>query len=281
VSALSVALYSGLGAATLASLITRAIELLGGKRGGVLGTIPTTIIPASLGVWYANPSAFDEAMWAVPPGMCLNAMFLWLWRALPPRIPQGWSLHAQLSLMSACSLSLWALGALSWVTLLRPALDPQRGALGATLAIILLGGLATRGERESPKGKASVSWGTLSARGVFAGVAVASAVLLAQRSSGVISGVASVFPAIFWTSMVSVWLSQGSAVSSGAVGPMMLGSSSVALYALTSVYLFNWLGGPLGALCAWLVAVVFASLPADRWLHRGRPRGRSAPEGAL
>ena len=276
-SALGVALYSGLGASTLASLITRAIELLGGKRGGVLGTIPTTIIPASLGVWYANPSAFDEAMWAVPPGMCLNAMFLWLWRALPPRIPQAWSLRTQLAFMSLCSLSLWALGALTWVSLLRPALEPQRSALGATLAIILLGGLATRGERESPKGKTPVSWLMLCARGVFAGVAVTSAVLLAQRSSGVISGVAAVFPAIFWTSMVSVWLSQGVAVSSGAVGPMMLGSSSVALYALLSVYAFDWFGGALGALCAWLCAICFASLPADRWLHR-RDHARSSTQ---
>ena len=37
---------------------------------------------------------------------------------------------------------------------------------------------------------------------------------------------------IFLTTMVSLWLSQGEAVPSGAVGPMMLGASSVAVYAL-------------------------------------------------
>lgn len=267
-SALNAALYAGLGAATLASLITRGIELFGGKRGGILGTLPTTIIPASLGVWYTHQAAFNEAMWAVPPGMCLNAMFLWLWRALPPHLPRRWSVSAQVLVMSLCALSLWALGALLWVTSLRPLIHPPLGALGATAMIVTLGLIATSGGGLSPKGRAPVSWLTLSARGLFAGVAVFAAVLLARSSSGVTSGVAAVFPAIFWTSMVSVWLSQGAAVSSGAVGPMMLGSSSVALYALTSVYFFERLGGPLGALCAWSSAVLFASLPADRWLHR-------------
>ena len=38
--------------------------------------------------------------------------------------------------------------------------------------------------------------------------------------------------------MVSVWLSQGEAVQIGAVGPMMLGSGSVAVYAIGAMYMF-------------------------------------------
>jgi len=275
------ALYAGLGAGLVASLITRAIERFGGRRGGVLGTLPTTIVPASLGVWSAQASAFDEAMWAVPAGMSLNALFLWLWRALPPSLPSGWPLAAQLTVMSLISLSLWAAGALSWVSLIRPQVEPLSAALSATLLIVLLGLGATLKPRPSPRGRAEVSWGTLCMRGLCAGLAVAAAVLLAERSSGVVSGVAAVFPAIFWTSMVSVWLSQGSAVSSGAVGPMMLGSSSVALYALVSVPLFKSLGAPLGALCAWLIAVVCASYPADLWLRRSSSSPRLSREEAI
>ena len=40
------------------------------------------------------------------------------------------------------------------------------------------------------------------------------------------SGLASVFPAIFLTTMVALWFSQDSSVSIGAAGPMMLGGAS-------------------------------------------------------
>ena len=53
---------------------------------------------------------------------------------------------------------------------------------------------------------------------------------------------ASVFPAIFLTTMVSIWLSQGEAVQSGA-NLMMLGSSSVALYLCLHCNLSGLWGG--------------------------------------
>ena len=51
----SVALLSGLGAGLVATLATVAIEKLGGQLGGVIGTLPTTIIPASWGIWSQLP----------------------------------------------------------------------------------------------------------------------------------------------------------------------------------------------------------------------------------
>lgn len=261
-------LYAGLGAGFLASMITRLIEIFGGKRGGILGTVPTTIVPASLGLWFTNSEAFMEAMWAVPPGMCLNAIFLWLWRVLPPRLPKLWPLTIQLMMMSLMSLGFWVMGAFCWVTMLRTIIHPYVGGIGALVLIVVLGLWATSGDRASPKGRLPVSWLTLISRGIFAGLAVGSSVWLAQTSSGVLSGIAAVFPAIFWTSMVSVWFAQGSAVSSGAVGPMMLGSSSVALYALSSLYYFEHFGPILGAITSWFTAVFFASWPSDLWLHK-------------
>ena len=48
----------------------------------------------------------------------------------------------------------------------------------------------------------------------------------------ILAGLASVFPAIFLTTMVALWLAQGADVPTGAAGPMMLGGSSVAMYSL-------------------------------------------------
>ena len=83
-----------------------------------------------------------------------------------------------------------------------------------------------------------------------------------------VSGIASVFPAIFLTTMVSVWLAQGEAVQSGAVGPMMLGSTSVSVFALIAASVLHlgplWLG--LGL--SWIGSVLLVSIPAHLWLQR-------------
>ena len=68
--------------------------------------------------------------------------------------------------------------------------------------------------------------------------------------------------------MISVWISQGEVVQAGAVGPMMLGSSAVSLYALLSVMLFplfSWMGG---GLIAWLLSIILCSYTTFWWLSR-------------
>src|SRR5690606_6179878 len=84
-------------------------------------------------------------------------------------------------------------------------------------------------------------------RGLLAGAAVGVAVAIGGAGFPLLAGMASVFPAIFLTTMVSLWLAQGEAVPLGAVGPMILGSTSIAGYALAA------LGPGLGAAAAWVV----------------------------
>jgi hypothetical protein len=48
----------------------------------------------------------------------------------------------------------------------------------------------------------------------------------------------STFPSRMLTSMVSIWLQQGSSVQSGAIGPLFLGSQAVSGYALLYAELF-------------------------------------------
>ena len=84
-----------------------------------------------------------------------------------------------------------------------------------------------------------------------------------------LAGVAAVFPAIFLTTMVSLWWSQGQAVPMGAVGPLVLGSGSVSAYALCAAFSLPALGPGWGSLVAWVAAVVVVTVPAWWWL-RGR-----------
>ena len=64
------------------------------------------------------------------------------------------------------------------------------------------------------------------------------------------------------------WLSQGRAVQAGAVGPMMLGSLSVAGYALWARVLMPELGAGMGALADWTGAVLTTTVPSWFWLRR-------------
>jgi hypothetical protein len=276
VELLTAILPAGLFAGIVAVLVTVAIERWGGRVGGVLGTMPTTIVPAALGIaaQTVSDAAFAQAINMAPAGMFLNALFLYLWRLVPPRLPQRWSLRARLAAMTALSLLSWALAATVVVLGVRRLAGvglslPLFGAL-TTVALAALGLAASARPIPAPRGRNRVGPLTLVARGALAAAAVGLAVWLASTGLGLLSGVASVFPAIFLTTMFSLWLAQGEAVPAGAVGPMMLGSTSVAAFCVAATYSFPLLGPAPGAALAWVLAVAAVTLPAGLWLGRRR-----------
>lgn len=260
------AFFAGL----VAVAVTVAIERFGGRVGGFLGTLPTTIVPASLGMFADDPAVFRDALSIAPAGMLVNALFLWSWRVLPDRLPATLDLRARLGAMVVLTLGLWAVGASAVLgvtgTLTRSGAAPEAIGALATLAIVGIGALACRAGVPAPRGARRVGPVALVARGVLAGGAIGLAVAIARSGHGLLAGVASVFPAIFLTSMVSVWWSQGRAVSAGAVGPMMLGSASVAAYALIAAFTLPALGPVLGVLSAWILAVGGVTLPSNAWV---------------
>jgi len=277
-SVLGSALLPAILAGMVAILATLAIERLGGRIGGLLASLPSTIVPASIGFWWAAPhlSDFQHSMYAVPPGMLVTALFLWTWRVLPARLPQK-SLRQRLALMSGISLSIWCLCAALMVTLL-PLLSVPLGllALGLALLQISLGAWVCARNPPAPRGHRAVSRLMLLARGLLAATAIGVSIWIAHLGIPLLAGMASVFPAIFLTTMVGVWLAQGEAVPAGAVGPLMLGSASVSAYALLGSFLFPELGLAWGALSAWILAIGGVSVPAWWWL-RSRSQTETDP----
>jgi hypothetical protein len=266
-------LVPGIFAGLVAIGVTLAIEKWGGRVGGLLGTLPSTIVPGALGIWAqsADPIEFQNGMSAVPLGMFVSAAFLWLWKVLPPKIPH-WPSSSRLVAVVLVSLMSWLAGAAGLVVLLRhlasqPTASRMAGA-GGLIALIGIGLWSTRNPGPSPSGTTKVSPLVLLARGLAAGAAISGAVYLSSKGDGLAAGIASVFPAIFLTTMVALWLSQEEAVYMGAVGPMMLGSSSVAAFALVSVFSFPWAGPFVGAGLAWIIAAFGTTLPAYLWLQR-------------
>lgn len=259
---------------------TVAIERFGGRLGGILASMPTTIVPASIGIASASttPSGYRDAMLAVPAGMLLNGFFLWLWRALPGRLPVR-RLELRLALMVLLSLSAWFVGAVVVVqggAAWRAAGLPIATLGLCTTALVIAAGVAAcLRPLPAPRGTRRVGVATLIGRGLLAAAAIGLSVAVAATGQDLLAGIASVFPAIFMTTMVSLWVAQGEAVPVGAVGPMMLGSASVSVYALLASVLLPTLGAGPGAAAAWLGATATVSVPAGLWLYRRRHPSRS------
>eukprot|EP01087_Luapelamoeba_hula_P013366 TRINITY_DN3816_c1_g1_i1.p1 TRINITY_DN3816_c1_g1~~TRINITY_DN3816_c1_g1_i1.p1 ORF type:complete len:327 (-),score=52.70 TRINITY_DN3816_c1_g1_i1:5-985(-) len=270
----------GVAAAIVAIIATVAIERLGGVVGGIISTSPTTIIATALGIAYQTQSkaAVMNAMFSVPTGMFINILVLFVWRQAPTYTPERWPLAVKLLAVLSVSLSGWAVLASAVVFGLNMALHVSNVAMGAVamgvtgavgwLTVMLM-------SLPAPKGSRPVSAAMLCARGVMAGLAIFVSGMLA-RVDPVAAGFASSFPAIFTTAMVSMWVSQGTAVSSGAAGPMMVGSLSVDGYAVIFALLYtdriSFARTLLVAAISYASAIALFSVPSALVLHwvRGR-----------
>jgi hypothetical protein len=251
---------------------TLAIERWGGIVGGFVATLPSTIVPATWGLWPTVGAAdYRDAMAAVPVGMLVNAIFLHLWRVIPRRLPPtgprlAWTLA--LSLVAWVVLAVASLVLLSVVKWRAPAMLVPF-AVSITVAAWSFGVVACLDGVPAPGGTRAVRPAVVLARGGLAAAAVGLALHLGGLGLGLASGLCSVFPAIFLTTMVSLWLSQGEVVPAGAVGPMMLGSSSVSVYALLTCATIPACGVVRGTALAWVCAVSIAA-PSFAWLRRRR-----------
>lgn len=278
IDAAHVALAAG-AAALVAVAATVAVERLGGRVGGVVATVPTTIVPATAAIWLSLPGgeesleSYRVSMALVPIGMLLCGCVLATWRLLPQRLPRAWSDAQRMLFTLATSVCVWGTGS----TLVVIAEDATRPSVAVAAAwgaagwclMLVLGVALWRISHHAPRGHRRVGATTLVLRGTAAGLAIAASTAVAQSGWPIASGIASTFPAIFLTTMVATWVAQGSGVPTGATGPMVLGSLSVGAYAALSAALYPRLGLALGIPLCWGIAVLCTSLPVHLWLLRG------------
>ena len=139
------------------------------------------------------------------------------------------------------------------------------GLLGQSLLVILGVGMSWRID-STPRGKNKVNKYVLFSRGIMAAFAIGVAVWISSLGYSLLAGLASVFPAIFLTSMVALWISQGPSVPMGAAGPMILGGASVGVYAIIAMWSLPNFGIFLGSLIAWFLAVILWSVPCFQFV---------------
>ena len=262
----------GIFAGLVAILVTVAIEKFGGFIGGVLGTVPSTIIPAAAGVYaLEGDDSLTASMSVVPIGMLINGVFLGVWIILPKYIASD---RLKLPITVVSSLLTWAILALLGLIIAREVTDGTvsevtLGMIGLVL-LAILAIMFNLSNRAAPKGLNKVPIIILSIRGIAAGLAIAACLVLAEIGLPFVAGLASAFPAIFLTSMVALWLSQGPQVPQGAAAPMMLGGASVSVYALLAMWSLPSFGIFIGSIIAWFGAVGLWTIPAFLLLRKHR-----------
>ncbi len=262
----------GIFAGLVAILVTVAIEKFGGFIGGVLGTVPSTIIPAAAGVYaLEGDDSLTASMSVVPIGMLINGVFLGVWIILPKYIASD---RLKLPITVLSSLLTWAILALLSLIIAREVTggtisEMTLGMIGLVL-LAILAIMFNSSNRAAPKGLNKVPIIILSIRGIAAGLAIAACLVLAEIGLPFVAGLASAFPAIFLTSMVALWLSQGPQVPQGAAAPMMLGGASVSVYALLAMWSLPSFGIFIGSIIAWFGAVGLWTIPAFLLLRKHR-----------
>ncbi|KAJ3270570.1 hypothetical protein HDV01_007720 [Terramyces sp. JEL0728] len=234
-------------------------------------------------------------MLVVCPAMIINCLFLYCWKYFP-NIYSRWTdnIYILIILITLTSYFVWLILATCLVFLSKAVSSENvQGdlsvtsiitdgsvnalfylAVGAMVLQLLVGIVGSWNYKRTPKSTSKVPWWSNILRGVAAGLAIFASILLGHISP-IIGGITALFPAIFGTAMISVWLTSGSAVSMGAIEPMILGSLSVSFFAFEYAFilpLFNtWmhtgLAITLATILCYVISVTFFSFPILKFLE--------------
>ena len=292
---------SAIAAGSASVAATMFIERMGGSIGGVIASSPSTIVIFGIAaaVTTATLGDFVTVLYMSAVGLFGDALFLWLWRLLPPtQFVRGvGGKYAQAALMTAISLGFWMAFAIAMIYAIEPLLAlgiPSR-AIGAFFwALNVLLGLYTvllcyipplPGIHNAPC-IAYISRFLLGAACIGAAVGISSINIVA-------GGVGSMFPNTFLVSMLTLCLSHGHALPHSAVGPLMLGSVSSPVFAAVMAELLPILqraissaagGIAMSAVVAEIAAIVGVSLPVYHivgWRKRKHSRHNVEPAPEL
>jgi len=232
--------------AVIIILITIIAERYGTKTGGILGTIPSTIIVAFIfislnrGVYFASQSAV-----VVPAEMGVNLVFLFIFAILSYR-----SMYIAIT----TSLTVWIL-----LTSLLFVLSLENIFISIAIyaaALIFTFMVLERVKKTPSIGSVVVHYTPMKIilRGLLAGTVIAIAVFLSNIGA-VLSGIFSVFPAIFLSTMLISLREHGPNFVEGIAKSMIFGSQSVMIYAVGVYFFYPMYGVILGSVFSFGISI--------------------------
>jgi uncharacterized membrane protein (GlpM family) len=225
-------------------LVTIAAERYGTKIGGIIGTLPSTIIIAFLFIAIDKGTSFAvQSVAIVPAEMGLNLLFLFLFALFA---------YKGTPLALTISLGLWAIGTLTVYFL-----NIDNIVFSLLVYIILfLFTLLFLDKRKKIVAQSSirVHYTPLKIlfRGLLAGIIIALAVTLSNVNA-LMSGIFSVFPAIFLSTMIISMKEHGPAFTDSLAKGMIYGSPSVVGYAVGVYFFYPLTSILIGSVAAFLL----------------------------
>ena len=239
-------------AAAWVSMSTVAAERLGTRAGGVVATLPSTLVVALYFIAVEQGTGFaTKVAWAVPAEMGINSVFLALFVTFSSR-GLWWAI--------AAAFSGWA--ALSAVLYLA---DPQGMLLPLlAFAILVVASMAWLRARHPYRQEAgshiSYTPREIALRGLFAGVVISLAIVGSRLAGPVLGAIFAVFPVIFTSTMVILYLRQGPTFTGATGTTMILGSVNVVAFAVVAAYTLPALGPGWGTLAAIVASYAWSGL---------------------
>jgi len=228
--------------------MTILAERFGSKIGGIIGNMPSNILISLLFMgWTQSPEFAAEATTSVPLGMAFDAFFLFAY------------------IVSAKRLGTWAaLPAFACWFILAFLFSPYIGAsmlistlIFAIITLVLFFILDSVMKIRSVQAKQMPkTLSQLAMRALFAGLVVASSVALAAFLGPFWGGILSVFPAVLFSTMHILTVSQGADFSRATGKVLLLASSNIIIYAFAVRITYPLLGLVLGTIVSYAVVLI-------------------------
>jgi uncharacterized membrane protein (GlpM family) len=224
-------------------LVTIIAEKYGTKTGGVIGTLPSTIIIAFLFIALDKGTQFaSDSVAVVPAEMGINLVFLLLFALL-----------SQKKILVALAGSLF-----TWTVLTIVIYYSNLTSITLSLAVYLVCFLILDKKKKiTSQDTIKVHYTALKllGRSLIAGIVIAIAVSFSNVGV-LLSRIFSVFPAIFLSTMLISLREHGPQFTGAMAKGMIYGSPSVVSYAIGIHYLYPLIGILAGTIGAFLIALV-------------------------
>lgn len=235
--------------AIIVIIITIIAEKYGTKVGGILGTLPSTIIIAFIFIALNKGTLFASRTAAVVPAeMGINLIFLFMFTIL---------VHKSTTFALIGSLTIWIL--LSVLLFLTSLENMLISIIIYIISLITTFLILEKIKKIQSLGNVKVHYTPkkIILRGITAGVVITIAVFLSNIDP-TLSGIFSIFPAIFISTMLITVKEHGAEFSGAMAKSMIFGSQSVMTYVIAVYFLYPKFGILFGTIYSFLIAFIMA-----------------------
>jgi len=233
--------------AAIVIIILLIAEKYGTKVGGIIGTIPTTVIIAYVFISLNQGLLFaSKSVAVVPAEMGVNLLFICVFAVL--------AYHSTFVALFG-SFSIWVVLSAILFFIDMHYIYPSLIIFIVSMALTFV--FLEKKLRIRSQGKRVVHYTPLKIflRGIMTGVIITISVLLSNFGE-VLSGIFTVFPVIFSSTMIITLKEHGPDFSAGIAKSMIFGSPSIASYAVAIHFLYPIYDIFWGSVFAFIISVI-------------------------